>query len=234
MKDSTVALLTREQVREFDRVAIHRFGVPGVVLMENAGRGLAQIIDETSPVGSAHVACGPGNNGGDGFVIARHLEIRGWQVAVSLWCPANRFQGDAAINLEILRRNGTHVITCDGGPSKQVRQSLHGADAMVDALLGTGACGPAREPIRDAIEIINAAGGVCYAVDLPSGLDADSGPTDGPIVRADHVGTFVAAKPGLLLPQSKPFVGQLHIIDIGAPREVLRQFGLEPRPFIRS
>jgi NAD(P)H-hydrate epimerase len=225
------ARLARQEIRDLDRVAIEEFGVAGVVLMENAGAGVAALLGRLGAAGPCAIACGRGNNGGDGFVIARHLEAAGHDVRVLLAAAPGAYAGDAAINLEICQRSGL-PITCLADADETVwRGELAGAAWIVDALLGTGAAGPPRGSLAAAIAAINwqraAAGGVrVLAVDLPSGLDADAGTATGACVRADVTATFVTEKQGFANPEAAAFIGLVHVLGIGAPGAVLRRFGV--------
>lgn len=220
--------LTRAQVRRVDQIAIEQFGIPGVVLMENAGRGVVDALLEFDPglttAGQVVVLCGRGNNAGDGFVIARHLAIRGVDVRTVLTAPAASITGDAAVNLRILQRCGAPLVELAPGDTPAALDRAGGGAAwLIDALLGTGAAGAPREPLPEIIAWMNAQRGRRLAVDLPSGLDCDSGDPAPTTVRATLTCTFVAAKPGLLAPAARPFVGELRVLSIGAPAEVVRQ-----------
>jgi NAD(P)H-hydrate epimerase len=227
--ESTVGsarMLSRDQVRDLDRRAIGHYGVPGVVLMENAGRGAAELLARLWP-DSARVVilCGHGNNGGDGFVIARHLDRAGFAVEVILAGPPTRLAGDAATMFEIVRRSGI--------PCADLSTAIADGDVIVDALLGTGAVGPPRGTIAAAIEAVTArATGPraprVLAIDVPSGLDADSGMPAGKCIRAAATATFVARKRGFEAAGAASFTGAVHVVDIGAPRALLEEFGIVP------
>ena len=211
--------LTRTQVRDVDRRAIEEYGMLGLVLMENAGRNAAELLTKIGITGRVSICCGKGNNGGDGFVIARHLENQGFDVQVLLCGPPAEVTGDAAVNLKILEYAGTKVLS----PPFDWDEELAGSDWIVDALLGTGTAGSIREPFVSCIDAINRAHCRVYAVDLPSGLDCDTGQPLGSCVRADHTATFVAPKIGFGVPAAAEWIGQLHVIDIGVPRRLLQQ-----------
>jgi len=206
-----------------DRIAIQEIGIPGVVLMENAGRGAAEFIYTTlSAVAGRRVVilCGPGNNGGDGFVIARHLHNAGLAVDVVLAAPEERSTGDAAVNLSILRRMGLE-FTRAFQPSglEAARAALQRADVIVDALLGTGSTGPPRGTMAALIELANAVPTARrVAIDIPTGLDADTGQVYEPCFRAAATVTMVAPKLGFDAPAARLVVGQVRVVDIGAPR----------------
>lgn len=223
--------LTREQVRQVDAVAIQRYGLPGVVLMENAGRGTAELMRSLG-ADRVTVCCGRGNNGGDGFVIARHLEIAGCDVKVLHFADPTTLRGDAAINFAVIEKAGTPLRVWTGDLSHEaLTDALAGSRWIVDALLGTGAAGLPRSPYPEVIRAINtaASGGVkVLAVDLPSGLDADLGEPFrdetgryGPCVKADVTATFVARKTGFDKPSSHEFTGDVVVIDIGVPRRAI-------------
>jgi NAD(P)H-hydrate epimerase len=219
------ATLTRDAARELDRRAIEEFGVPSVVLMENAGRGVADKLCQLGIHGRVIICCGSGNNGGDGFVVARHLNLRGFEVEVLLTSesqqPLSNKPSDAAINLEIIRRSQIPIellTTVD-----DLSDRLRNATWIVDALLGTGARGEPRPPLDAVIDNINACRVPILAVDLPSGLDADTGEAARHTIRAAHTCTFVAPKRGFYADRAETFTGQVHVLDIGAPRMLVEQ-----------
>jgi NAD(P)H-hydrate epimerase len=211
--------LNREQSRELDRRAIREYGMSGLVLMENAGRGTVDVLEHLGIGGPAVILCGKGNNGGDGFVIARHLAIRGYVCKVLLLVPSSELAGDAATNFAILKKTEVPIIET---PDKL---DLHGAGAdwLIDAMLGTGAVGKPRPPFDAAIEWMNAQPAKKLAVDVPSGLDCDTGRTAGVAVRADHTCTFAAMKIGYMQPTAKEFTGMVHVCDIGVPPRLLQE-----------
>ncbi len=219
-------ILTREQAREIDRRAVEEFGLPSIVLMENAGRGVADTIQRLGLNGPVAVCCYKGNNGGDGFVVARHLDLRGVAVRVLLWGGEEQLRGDAAVNFGVLRAAGIPIETFgDSHDPDRLSAQLEGAKVIVDALLGTGAQGEPRPPLDAVIDQINASPAEIVAVDTPSGLDCDSGAAAQHTIRAAHTCTFVAAKPGLLRPEAQTYVGKLHVLDIGAPRRLIESAG---------
>ena len=217
--------LSREQVRALDRRAVEEYGVPAVVLMENAGRGAAEVLLRLGVRGRVDVCCGRGNNGGDGFVIARHLDNRGAAVRVLFFGKPEALAGEAAVNFDIVRRSGLPLTVHAGAAAEQ----LAGADWVVDALLGTGVTGPARPPLDQVIAAINGSAARVLAVDVPSGLDCDTGLPLGHCVRALHTVTFVAQKKGFANPAAREWLGQVHVADIGAPRVLVQSlFGNAP------
>jgi NAD(P)H-hydrate epimerase len=226
--------LSRAEVRDVDRRAIADFGLPGIVLMENAGRNAAALLAELCPQGPVAIVCGKGNNAGDGFVIARHLETMDLEPRLLLAAAADGYAGDAAVNHGVAVKAGLPIVPlAEAGPADWTRE-LAGAAWIVDALLGTGATGAARGGIAVAIEAINAirARGEArvFAVDLPSGLDCDSGLPLGPCVLADVTGTFVARKQGFDRRESEAYTGRVHVLDIGVPRRLLEACGVNGIP----
>jgi NAD(P)H-hydrate epimerase len=196
--------------RSLDQWAIEQHGIPGLELMERAGRGLAELVLELAPSGRIAVVCGKGNNGGDGFAAARLLRELHREVDVLLLAPGEELRGDARTNFERL-----------GGPAAEPFRpaALDGAAAVVDAILGTGFEGSARDPAAGAIEAINQAGErrAVIACDVPSGVNASTGEIAGSAVRADATATFHAAKPGLWIAPGKAHAGRVRVIDIGIP-----------------
>ena len=211
--------LSRRQVRDFDRLAIKTWGVPGPVLMENAGRNAADAICKfLGQVRSRRVAvvAGTGNNGGDGFVIARHLQMRGASVAVFLAGSREEMSPDAGTNFAILEKLDFDIRPC-GGEAAGLAEDLGGFDVVVDAVGGTGITGPLRGAAAAAVEGINAAARPVVAVDIPTGLDCDSGSAPGSAVRADLTVTFVARKIGFDAPAAADYTGKVVVADIGVP-----------------
>lgn len=215
-------VLTRQQVRAVDRRAVDEYGMSSLVLMENAGRGCVDVLERLGVSGPVVICCGKGNNGGDGFVIARHLELRGRAARVVLCCKAESLTGDALVNYNILVKSGADVVEHGETFNKPLlRKALADAEWIVDALLGTGARGEPRPPYGDVIHVLNETPAKKLAVDVPSGLDCDTGRPASVALRADHTCTFVAAKPGFSTEEAKKLVGELHVLDIGAPRRLV-------------
>ncbi len=202
----------------------------GLVLMENAGRGtadvLCRLVQTESGGGLRRVAicCGKGNNAGDGFVIARQLDLRGCDVSVLVWADPAELTGDAGANFSILRNTGVPIeIFGDHHDAARLAQQLAGVDWIVDALLGTGARGEPRPPLDAVIDQLNAAAAKRLAVDLPSGLDCDTGEAAQHTIRADETCTFVAMKRGFVHRGAEQFTGRVHVLDIGAPRRLIEE-----------
>ncbi len=219
--------LNRTQSRRYDQLAMDEYGVPGIVLMENAGRGCVDVLAESGRRGPVLILAGTGNNGDDGWVMARHLSNLGFPTAVVLAGDGNRIQGDALINYRIAQRMGVPIRGwAEAGNSAALQQfavDLWGDDPewLVDALLGTGASGDPREPFASLIRAANAMSARRMAIDLPSGLDCDSGQPHKPTFRADVTCTMVAPKVGFANPEAAPFIGRVRCIDIGAPANLI-------------
>ena len=199
-------------MREADRRCIEVLGIPGAVLMNNAGAAVFREI-ERGPVG---IVCGKGNNGGDGFVVARLALLAGFETRLVLVADPNEIRGDAATFMRVYRRLGG-TITCvqDSEAVGSAVSGLGNCAVLVDALLGTGISGEVRGVMRAAIEAWPRA--YTVAVDLPSGLNADTGEPCGHCVRADVTVTFQFAKRGFESPAAQPYLGRLVVADIGIP-----------------
>lgn len=219
--------MSREELRGLDARA-EAIGLPTVVLMENAGRGAAAWLRERAAGPSARVAiiCGPGNNGGDGAVAARHLDGWGFAVRVVWLAAPERLRGDAATQWRILDAAGIRQESWTDDPLDPARLDglFAAADWVVDALLGTGLTRPVEGPLRVAIEAMNRAGKPVVALDLPSGLDADTGHPLGAAVRATATLTFAAAKRGFSAPGAAACTGDVAVVDIGLPRKLLEPY----------
>ena len=218
----TARTISRDEARQLDRRAVDEFGMPSILLMENAGRGVADCLGRLGAGGGVTICCGPGNNGGDGYVIARHLDLRGYAVRVLVFCTADRIQGDAATNYRILAAGGVPIEHLQSAAG--LAERLAGSSWIVDALLGTGASGEPRAPLDAVIATINTSRIAVLSVDLPSGLDCETGRPASHTIRATHTCTFVAPKPGFLAPGAKDYLGVLHVVDIGAPRKLVEQY----------
>ena len=204
--------LTVAQMREADRRCIEDIGIPGAVLMNNAGTAVFSHIHK-GPVG---IVCGKGNNGGDGFVVARHSLLAGYETRLILLADHNDIKGDAAIFMKAYKRLGGAMV--EATVPEQVAQAIHALDScsvLVDAMLGTGTRGEVKGLIRTAIETWPAVHTI--AVDVPSGLNADTGAPCGVAIHADRTVTFGWAKNGFPAAEAQPYIGQLEVADIGIP-----------------
>jgi NAD(P)H-hydrate epimerase len=206
-------VLTRDEVRRVDRYAIETLGISGLVLMENAARGCADVLTRLDLSGPVLILCGRGNNGGDGYALARHLAVRGCEATVAEFFPPDALSADAAANRRWAVACGAACCTLTAA---ELAAAMDRARWIVDALLGTGAAGDPRPPLAAVIEAANNADARRLAVDIPSGLDADTGACGTPTFVADHTCTFVAKKPGMLTEDG--------------PRRVRRNSRLRHRP----
>jgi len=248
-------ILTATEMREIDRLTTERYGISNLALMENAGKSVADFIsarfrqlDEQRIV----VLCGKGNNGGDGFVAARHLAVAGAKPSVIFVPGQDEMRGDAAANRERWRKSGgeLHLIRT-AAEWQAVKASALSADILIDALLGTGVRGPVEGLLQQVIQDVNGhgPGTIVVAVDIPSGLPADRGEIvennfslagnsrANDVLSANYTVTFTAPKVGMFLGDAGSFVGQLAVREIGSPRELITEVGkgslrwLETREF---
>ncbi|HEV7298767.1 MAG TPA: NAD(P)H-hydrate epimerase [Tepidisphaeraceae bacterium] len=211
--------LSRAQVREVDRLSIEEYRIPGIVLMENAARGATDVASAmlrhaASP--HALILCGGGNNGGDGLAIARHLHSRGVRVTIALSVDPAAYKGDAFINWQIVQ-----AMALPARPASTDLIASTPTDLIIDAIFGTGLT---SAPRGDAGEIINAvidSNRPILSIDLPSGLDCDTGLPLGPCIRATQTVTFVGEKAGFAHAHAKPWLGNITIADIGCPPEAI-------------
>ena len=219
-------ILTGDQMRRIDQYTIEKLGIPGLQLMEAAGRGVADALLEDYPSAGAVgvlILCGKGNNGGDGLVVAQHLGRCGVVPLVLLLARAEELSGDAATNLERAREAGLDVREVpDEAAWSTVASTLSGPRVIVDALLGTGVRGGARGLVATAIEAMNASGASICSVDLPSGIDADSSEVSGIAVRANRTYTLCRPKLGLMLGAAATHAGEVRVIPIGIPDEAVQ------------
>ncbi len=219
-------ILTRDQVRQFDQIAIERFGIHSLVLMENAARAATDILCQKTAKSSSVILCGPGNNGGDGLVMARHLHLRGWSCKVILLAEREQMTPDARSNFEILCKTRVPVVAGLSISTEAFRQQIGGFDWIIDAVVGTGAKPPLRSPHREFIQMANLQKAKRMAIDIPSGLECDSKlekQENGVVFNADLTVTFVAPKPVMQTTTGSSLCGETKVVDIGAPQEV---FGL--------
>jgi hydroxyethylthiazole kinase-like uncharacterized protein yjeF len=239
-KADKMKALTAEEMREVDRLTTERFGIPGWQLMEAAGKRVADVFLEeytrrcTTPLGHVRVLCGKGNNGGDGFVVARYLKEEADRVDVYLLAKPDELRDDAAMNLKRWRDLGGEVLVVQSlAEWEKAWPAIASADVIVDALLGTGIRGAAAGLIAQAIEDVNrlsrdataAQPGWVLAVDTPSGLPADGGAAEGPVVRAHLTVTFTAPKIGQLISRDAACCGQIYVRAIGSPEALVEEVG---------
>jgi NAD(P)H-hydrate epimerase len=208
-------------MREIDRRAIEEYHIPGIVLMENAARGVVEVAMEmlnqwTHFVPKVAVLCGGGNNGGDGLAVARHLANRGVDVWIGLLTDPSKFRGEAGVNWQIVQ---AMRLACATPNDENLSFFVHNSNLVIDGIFGTGLESPPREP--DRIEMINELADTVLSIDLPSGMNCDTGEAMGACIRAARTVTFVAEKAGFANPRSKEFTGEVLVGDIGCPRELI-------------
>jgi NAD(P)H-hydrate epimerase len=214
--------LTREQVRQIDRRSIEQYKIPGVVLMENAARAAADVAWEMLGRQAADVLiiCGGGNNGGDGLAVARHLHNRGAVVSVALTIDPAKYTGEAKVNWDIVQAMKLKVTPADATKIATSQPAL-----IVDAIFGTGLTQPPRDPFGEIASAIAQSARPVLAIDIPSGLDCDTGKPLGDVcARATRTITFVAEKAGFAAPEAAAYLGKVTVGDIGCPRELVAEF----------
>jgi len=222
---------TAEEMRQLDRRAIEDVGIPGAVLMENAGLHVVRVMQEHSSdlrEKKVLIVCGKGNNGGDGFVVARHLSNRGVDIRVTLLAEKHSLKGDAKLNFTIAEKMNIPIIEITSNEQiPAFRNLLQQADIVVDAILGTGITEAVQGFYKNIIESINKTHKQIVAVDIPSGLSADTGVVPGSCVHADVTVTFGLPKRGLILYPAANYVGDLHVVDIGIPKHLIEEAQFE-------
>ena len=222
--------LTCSEVRAVDAFAAEHYGVPTLILMENAGLGASEwllsrmtCVDGRPP--RVLILCGPGNNGGDGGVVARHLDLRGVVVKLVGFTEVAAHKGDAAVQWSIIEKSGLDPIVLTS--IETLDPLIAEADWVVDALFGTGLTRPLDGLYGDVLAVVNRSGKPVIALDIPSGLDADSGRPLGKAIKANATLTFVARKIGFDQPGAAEYLGEVVVIGIGAPRALLERYGTE-------
>jgi len=220
--------LTRAHVREIDRRSIEEFHIPGIVLMENAARAAAEVACDMLDgecVGEVLILCGGGNNGGDGLAVARHMHNRGADVSLALTIDPAQYTGDALINWQIVS-----AMKMTWEPADPAKIANTSALLIVDAIFGTGLQQPPRPPFEQIVAAVEKSGKPVLAIDLPSGLDCDTGRPLGPAcIKATRTVTFVAQKIGFAQPTARPYLGEVTVGSIGCPIELIEGAPLEPR-----
>lgn len=213
----SIVHLTRSQVRQVDKRAIEQYHIPGIILMENAARAVAVCAWELlgRRPGNVLILCGGGNNGGDGLAVARHLHNRGAIVHIALTVDPKTYQGDVLSNW--------NIISAMKIPAKPFDTSMLNdwPGLIIDAIFGTGLSEPVRDPYPAIFAAINSSGIPVLAVDLPSGLDSNTGKPLGACIKAVATLTLVAPKVGFSNPDAKQYLGDVVVGDIGCPRELI-------------
>lgn len=218
--------LTVEQSRAVDRLAIEAYGMHPLVLMENAALGCVDWLQhhcQTLRVTS--ILCGRGNNGGDGLAIARHLTIHGWPCQVILLGPKEKLSSDAQVNLKILTAGdgGIPIEILEGPLPDATRTRLSQSTVVIDALLGTGGGGAPRAPLDDWLREANKCQALRVAIDVPTGVDAETGEAAADHFQAATTLTFVSMKPGMAFPNAERVFGQVRVLPIGLPVQMMHE-----------
>ncbi|HPI98844.1 MAG TPA: NAD(P)H-hydrate epimerase, partial [Synergistales bacterium] len=222
-------LFPSEVIREADRFAIGELGIPGSVLMENAAnRVLDVILKDISPE-RVTILTGPGNNGGDGHALARLLAARQIHTVTISTVSENKLSPDARMNFNISAKCGLSILLSEELENHQITNALTSSDVVVDALLGTGSRGHPRGEISRLIKLVSGCQVPVLSIDIPSGIDPDTGEIFSPCIRADITVSMLAAKTGLLVTPAAEYVGKLKVVDIGVPPGLILHS--DPRAF---
>lgn len=208
-------LLTAKTAKSLDLESKKKFGISTLILMENAGRAVASEVMRAYPKGKIAIFCGKGNNGGDGFVAARHLLTQGRKPDIFLAGKISQVENEAKTNLEILFKLKTKVFEISEHNLSSIKISKYGL--IIDALLGVGLSGEVRGIYKDLISLINSSGAYKLCVDIPSGLDATTGKMLGCCVKADKTVTFVAKKRGMVIGEGPRYCGKIIVANLGIP-----------------
>lgn len=219
-------IATQQQMNQLDQYTMQELGLPGIVLMENAGFAVVQEIlqDLNGAKKTVLILAGGGNNGGDGFVIARRLVDAGLPVRVMLAVNEAQLTGDAKVHFDAYIKRGFTVENYD---ATKLQDELMNSDIVVDCLLGTGAKGDVRSPMKEMIEAVNAAQKTVYAVDIPSGVNANTGEVANVAIKATKTITFVMPKIGFFMQHGPQYVGEWKAVDISVPPSVVEKLDLK-------
>lgn len=210
------------EIRRIDEAAIREYAVPSMLLMENAGRSVSDVISREYPPCKTLIFVGKGNNGGDGLVVARHLRNRGYSVQVALLEDPAKLKSDPLLNYAIIKKMNIPLERVPPGISQEVlRGYCDNADILVDAIFGVGLHSGVQEVFEKAIRAINESQKPVVSIDIPSGLDADNGQVHGVAVKAERTITFSLPKLGLYEGEGPKYAGVIDVADIGIPRDLL-------------
>lgn len=220
--------MTAQEAKEIDRRAQEEFGIPSTILMENAGWQSAEVAMEMlqGKEGKSVVCvCGRGNNGGDGFVAARHLINKGIDVDTFLIGDPLEIKGDAKINYTILQRMAVKIVVLKNKEEfSLLRERLKETGLIIDAIFGVGLQGEVEEPYRTTIELINGSGKPVLSIDIPSGLDGTEGKVRGICIKATQTITFTLPKTGFIKNDGPLYTGKLIVVDISIPKILLDEY----------
>ncbi len=223
-------IASAHEMRECDEEAIKKYGIPGIILMENAARGTADAMHrhiQSLSQKNILIICGKGNNGGDGFALARHLFEQSCTVTVAALSPVNQLKGDARVNADIIKKmsrtDSSGNLTLIPSINRQKLEQLPHSDVIVDAILGTGFKGKLKSKVASIVEWMNTQSATRVAIDVPSGIDADTGNAKGITMQVDFTCTMGLVKTGLLFSPGRDASGKIICIDIQIPPEVFRR-----------
>lgn len=221
----------QRDMQQMDQYTMDRLGLPGVVLMENAGARVVEEIIQHSPGEQRKVVIliGGGNNGGDGFVIGRRLRDIDWEPQVWLLTDPRKLKGDAKVHYDVYVNRGLPMLILAENQFEQLKESLDWADVIVDAILGTGVKGAVREPFKQVISAVNQYENrkMVIAVDIPSGVDSDTGKVEGAAIQATKTVSFVFPKKGFFLQDGPRYIGEWKAVDISVPPSIVYDLDLE-------
>lgn len=218
-------ILSREQARDIDRLAVSEYGMPSILLMENAGRSAADfLLLQCKDLKKVVICCGKGNNAGDGFVVARHLDSHNVLVHILLFAKPDELKDDAKINYDILKKSSIAITAVDESNfDKALSEAFNKADWLIDAIFGTGLLGDVHAPFDKIIMAMNKSQIKILSLDIPSGLDCDTGEPLKVAVKATITATFVGHKKGFLNPEAKQYLGDVYVASIGLPKAMLNK-----------
>ena len=221
----------QKEMQKMDQYTMEKLGLPGIVLMENAGAKVVEEVLTNSSFKNPRVVviAGGGNNGGDGFVIARRLYDLGIETLLCLMADPVRIKGDAKVHFDVYINRKLPIFYLHENTFEALRDEINHGDIIVDAILGTGVNGPVRDPFDKVISLINEFAGkkTIIAVDIPSGVSSDTGKVEGCAVKADRTITFVFPKKGFFLLDGPQYVGEWKAVDISVPPSVVKTIGLD-------
>jgi len=221
-----VKQVTAKQIQNLDNIAINKYEIDSLFLMENAGKAVADEVASiliNKKTKKVAIVCGKGNNGGDGFVAARYLLNQGFEVKNFLLGKVKEITSDAYANLEMLLNLGQKIYEIPNIKSfNRYKKNIRDCQIVIDAIFGVGLKGKLREPAKTVINFLNRSKRQVVSVDVPSGLDATTGFVLGTCVKADRTVTFTLAKKGFFINQGPKFIGKLKIADIGVPKNLVR------------
>jgi len=230
--------LTISQTQDLDQILVSHLGLPVMVLMENAGRHAAelarQMLGKSINNKKIIILCGTGNNAGDGMVAGRYLHNLGANILVILTSDVTILKKEPKLQAEILAKMQVNIKTFGENNFELIKKQLRTADLIIDALLGFGSVGDPREPAKTLINLANQTQTKILAVDLPSGLNADTGIAGNPTIKANSTITLALPKVGLIKPEAHPWIGDLYVADIGVPRIAYEKLGIDVGDWFRD